>query len=129
MGNKKQLKNMINRCRENGLRIYSELVINQMSGNRNDIYENHKDIDYSTWGPKTGSAGSSYWTTRGLYENNIYTGLEPVLECPAIPYFASDFHCYRDIVISFLVLNEINEFSKLKYTIIYWIQNGYIWQC
>ena len=107
MGDKKQLKNMINRCRENGVRIYSELVINQMSGNGNDMYENHRNNDCSNWGSKTGSAGSPYWTTRGLYENNIYTGFQPVLEYPAVPYFASDFHCYRDII-NFFSVNDLN---------------------
>ena len=97
MGDKNQLKNMIKRCRENGVRIYSELVINQMSGNGNDMYTNHKNNDCSTWGPKSGSSGSPFWTTRGLYKNNIYTGLKPVLEYPAVPYFASDFHCYREV--------------------------------
>ena len=49
MGDKKQLKIMINRCRKNGVRVYSELVINQMSGNGNDQYEEHKDDQCSTW--------------------------------------------------------------------------------
>ena len=97
MGNKIQLKNMINRCRKNGIRIYSEIVINHMCTNGNDMYQNHINIDCSSWGPKSGSAGSPFWTTRGLYKNNIYTGFKPVLEFPAVPYFSSDFHCYKDV--------------------------------
>ena len=65
MGNKIQLKNMINRCRKNGIRIYSEIVINHMCTNGNDMYQNHINIDCSSWGPKSGSAGSPFWTTRG----------------------------------------------------------------
>ena len=94
LGNKIQLTNMINICRSNNIRIYSQIVINHMAGNGNDMYEIHKNPDCSRWGPKTGSGGSPFWTTRGRYENNPYTGNIPVMEFPSVPYFASDFHCY-----------------------------------
>ena len=93
MGNKYQLNNMINKCRQNGVRIYAEIVINHMCSNGNDMYEKHLNNDCSVWGPKDGSAGSPFWTTKGLNKNNIYTGLPPVFEFPAVPYFTSDFHC------------------------------------
>ena len=93
MGDKTQLKNMINRCRSNGIRIYSEVVINHMCTDGNDMYENHINNDCSSWGKKTGSSGSPFWTGKGLNKNNMYTGLKPVHEFPAVPYFASDFHC------------------------------------
>ena len=96
LGNKKQLKNMINICRSHNIRIYSQVVINHMAGNGNDMYEIHKKEDCSTWGAKTGSAGSPFWTTKGRYEYNPYTGNIPVIEFPSVPYFASDFHCYLD---------------------------------
>ena len=99
MGDKTQLKNMINRCRTNGIRIYSEVVINHMCINGNDMYEKHIDSNNYEWGPKSGSAGSPFWTTRGITEEiNSYTGLKKVLEFPAVPYFASDFHCYKEII-------------------------------
>ena len=99
MGNKKQLKNMINKCRKKNVRIYSEVVINQMGGNGNDAYKVHFNNDCSdTWGARTGTAGSPFWTTKGQYENNQYTGLKPTFEFPSVPYCGSDFHCYSDVV-------------------------------
>ena len=112
MGNKYQLNNMINKCRKNGIRIYAELAINHMTTYGDDSYEKHIDSDCSTWGGKDGSAGSPFWTTKGLYKNNTYTRLLPVIEFPAVPYFANDFHCYSHI--------EFNEQSELK------MENGYI---
>ena len=93
MGDKFQLKNMINKCRKNGIRVYAELVINHMTANGDDMYEKHVNNDCSVWGSKDGSAGSPFWTTKGLNKNNIYTKLPPVIEYPAVPYFTSDFHC------------------------------------
>ena len=107
MGDKKQLKNMINICRKNKIRVYSEVVINHMCENGNDMYKNHINNDCSSWGYKTGSAGSPFWTTKGLNNNNIYTNLEPVPEFPAVPYFASDFHCYQK--------SGINKYDYLNY--------------
>ena len=97
LGNKIQLKKMINKCRSFGIRIYSQIVINHMVGNGNDMYNSHLNRDCSTYGPKTGSAGSPFWTTKGRNENNSYTNQIPVLEFPAVPYFVSDFHCQKEI--------------------------------
>ena len=93
MGNKKQLNNMINKCRKHGVRVYAEIVINHMCTNGNDIYEKHINNDCTTWGAVDGSAGSPFWTMKGLNKKNPYTNLPPVFEFPAVPYFASDFHC------------------------------------
>jgi len=97
LGNKIQLKNMIDKCRSYNIRIYSEVVINQMAGNGNDMYNNHLNSDCTTYGAKTGSAGSPFWTTKSRNENNTYTNKIPVLEFPGVPYFASDFHCLKEI--------------------------------
>ena len=91
------MKNMINKCRNYNIRIYSEVVINQMVGNGNDMYNYHLNNDCSTYGAKTGSAGSPFWTTGARNENNFYTNQIPVLEFPAVPYFTSDFHCQKSI--------------------------------
>ena len=98
LGNKAKLKKMIDICRSYNIRIYSQVVINHMTGDGNDVYEIHKNTDCSTWGPKSGSSGSPFWTKkgRGLNEKNYYTGNEPVFEFPAVPYFSSDFHCYLE---------------------------------
>ena len=98
-GDKKQFKNMINTCRKNCVRVYSDAVINHMAGNGNDMYADHRN-DAGTcvhWGPKDGSSGSPWWTTGWLYENNSYTGIRPGLEFPSVPYIATDFHCERPI--------------------------------
>ena len=98
MGDKHQLNYMINKCRENKIRIYSELVINHMTSIGEDSYENHVSNDCNKWGPKEGSAGSPFWTIKGLNKNNPYTKSKPVIEFPAVPYFMSDFHCYSYVV-------------------------------
>jgi len=99
MGDKKQLKNMINTCRNHGVRVYTDAVINHMAGNGNDMYADHRNNVGSCvhWGPKAGSAGSPWWTTGWQYENNAYTGKRPGLEFPSVPYTASDFHCERSL--------------------------------
>ena len=114
LGNKRQLKDMINICQTNNIRIYSQAIINHMAGNGNDMYEIHKNGDCSRWGAKTGSAGSPYWTTKGRYENNPYTGNIPVIEFPSVPYFPSDFHCY-------LSFNNEYDIYQLNY---HWINES-----
>jgi len=96
-GDKKQFKNMINTCRQKGVRVYSDAVFNHMAGNGNDMYWDHRNNQggCTHWGPKNGSDGSPWWTTGWQFENNIYTGKRPGLEFPAVPYTASDFHCER----------------------------------
>ena len=42
---KKTLMNMIYNCRKRGIRIYSQVVINQMTLLGNDIYEKHYDLN------------------------------------------------------------------------------------
>ena len=99
LGDKKQLKKMINTCRKYNIRIYAGIVINHMTGGGNDMYDDHRagNEKYCThWGPKSGSAGSPFWTVTNRYENNTYTGKRPVVEYPSIPYFPSDFHCRTD---------------------------------
>ena len=100
MGNQKQLKKMINTCRKYNLRIYADIIINHMTGSGNDMYDDHRSGDSyncAHWGEKTSSGGSPFWTVGFRYENNTYTGLEPGLEYPSVPFFPSDFHCVSDI--------------------------------
>ena len=60
LGNKKQLKVMINACRSFIIWISSQVLINHMTGNGNDMYEIHKNSDCSRRAAKTGSSGSPY---------------------------------------------------------------------
>ena len=98
-GTKKEFKNMINTCRQKGVRVYADAVINHMAGNGNDMYWDHRNHAGSCvhWGAKNGSDGSPWWTTGWQFENNRYTGKRPGLEFPAVPYTASDFHCERSL--------------------------------
>ena len=113
IGNKKQLKAMTKKCREKNVRIYSEVVINNMVANGNDVYEIHYNNNCTNiYGSRKGSAGSPFWTTKGQYFNNIYTGLKPTFEFPSVPYCGSDFHCYRDVI--------NNNYNSINYG---WINN------
>ena len=53
--------------------------------------------DHRNGNEKDSTSGSSFWTVGFRYENNSYTGLEPGLEYPSVPYFPSDFHCKSKI--------------------------------
>ena len=100
MGTRKQLKKMINTCRSYNVRIYADIVINHMTGHGYDMYDDHRSSSGDNcfhWNEKGSTGGSPFWTVGYRYENNPYTGLEPGLEYPAVPYFPSDFHCKWDI--------------------------------
>ena len=98
-GTKKELKNMINTCRQKGVRVYADVVMNHMTKDGNDMYLDHRNnADFCFhWGPKQGSDDSPWWTTGWQYQNNPYTGKKPSLEFPAVPYTASDFHCKKNL--------------------------------
>ena len=98
-GTKKEFKSMINTCRQKGVRVYTNAVINHMAGDGNDMCLDHRiNVDSCIhWGPKSGSDGSPWWTTGWQYQNNSYTGKRPGLEFPAVPYTTSDFHCKRSL--------------------------------
>ena len=97
LGNKKKLKNMINKCRKKGIRIYSQIVINQMTYNGNDVYENHYEENHCSpntrWKSKSSSDGSPFFTYLGRKELNEFSGKIPIFEYPAVPYCGTDFHC------------------------------------
>lgn len=98
MGTRDQLRNMINKCRSYGLRVYADAVVNHMSGNGNDL-QNHRiqQGKCTYWGNKTSSyyeQGSPYYTPAYTYEINPNTGRGTnVLEFPAVPYGPEHFHC------------------------------------
>ena len=99
-GDKKDFKKMINKCRKEGVRIYSDAIINHMTSEGNDSYKEHRKEENKKcnyWGASAGSAGSPFWSIGSLYKNNTYTGKRPVLEYPSVPYFPSDFHCKKII--------------------------------
>ena len=54
-GTKKEFKSMINTCRQKGVRVYTNAVINHMAGDGNDMYLDHRiNVDSCIhWGPKS----------------------------------------------------------------------------
>ena len=99
LGDKKDLKDLIYKCRYKGIRIYSQVVINQMTYQGNDIYKEHANncgIN-ENWPGKTASAGSPFFTLGGRLKGetgkNFYSEEIPIFEYPAVPYCGSDFHC------------------------------------
>ena len=92
-GNQKQFKKIVNRCRAVNVRVYAEIVVNHMTGDSNDMNPIHYNDACVTWGPKTGSGGSPFYTQAGQISNNYYTNRPPANEYPSVPYLPSDFHC------------------------------------
>ena len=90
---------MINTCRKKGIRIYSQVSINQMTYGGNDIYENHYEYNSCSpndkWKNKASSCGSPFFTIMGRVDNNAHTNKPPIFEYPAVPYCGTDFHCKR----------------------------------
>ncbi|DBA03479.1 TPA: hypothetical protein N0F65_002887 [Lagenidium giganteum] len=100
MGSRAQLRSMIQTCRSNGVRVYADAVVNHMAANGNDVSQFHRNGDggsCATWGGKSSTKGSPYFTHAFQYTNNSYTGDRPATEFPAVPYGPSDFHCDRGI--------------------------------
>ena len=101
MGNKTVLKNMINICRKNGVRVYTDVIINHMTKDGNDMYTQHKNSDCSeAWGQSGSTGGSPFWTMKGQFQKNSITNEKPSIEFPSVPYFMNHFHCKKDISIS-----------------------------
>ena len=114
MGDKKVLKKMINLCRKNGVRVYTDVIINHMTKDGKDSYSNHKSSDCSqTWGPTGSSGGSPFWTVKGQYEINPISGEIPAYEFPAVPYFMEHFHCKKSETAS-LVDGWTNDYIDLN---------------
>jgi len=66
MGTYDELRSMINTCRQNGVRVYADAVVNHMSGNGNDMTPSHRTPGGGGsciyWSNKNGSAGSAWFT-------------------------------------------------------------------
>jgi alpha-amylase len=91
---------MIQACRAAGVRVYADAVVNHMSGGGNDIWPEHRNGggNYcTTWGPKTSTGSSPYFTHNFMFQNSNNTDLRPGLEFPSVPYNPTDFHCERPL--------------------------------
>ncbi|KAI9997158.1 hypothetical protein PInf_000594 [Phytophthora infestans] len=99
LGTRKQLRTMIQTCRANGVRVYADAVVNHMSGGGNDVLSHRYSSGGScvTWGAKSSSKKSPYYTHSFTYGVNAYTNARPALEFPAVPFGPTDFHCERSM--------------------------------
>lgn len=97
MGTRDQLRKMINTCRKAGVRVYADAVINHMTGGGNDMWDQHIADNCATWGPKSSSGGSPYYTHDFMDHNSSATHDRPGLEYPSVPYDPTDFHCERSL--------------------------------
>ena len=104
-GDKEYLIYFINECRKKGIRVYSQVVINHMTHQGNDIYRYHYDNPNDCgepnphWPGKNASAGSPYFTVKGRTDvegkYNLYADKTPIFEYPSVPYCGHDFKCRK----------------------------------
>lgn len=97
LGTREELREMIDTCRSNGVRVYADAVVNHMTGSGNDVLTHRNPAGGSCvhWGAKNASGGSPYFTHSWTFEPSPFTGERPALEFPAVPYGPADFHCER----------------------------------
>ena len=97
LGTRDDFRQMIKTCRQNGVRVYADAVINHMTYNGFDLQKHRFTGDYKELeGEKYSSGESPYWTPFQTYEINPYTKRGTnALEYPAVPYGPMDFHCQR----------------------------------
>ncbi len=110
-GTRAQLKSMINTCRQNGVRVYADAVVNHMAGSGNDMFPDHRNSAGGTcihWGNKNGSDNSPWYTHGWQYAKCPFSNEKPGLEFPSVPYDINDFHCER-------VLNSWSDPFALNY--------------
>ena len=96
MGSAEDLRNMIDTCRSNGVRVYADAVVNHMAGNGNDMFPNHCSGSVY-WGGKNSSGLTPWWSQGFAFQNWEVTGERPGMEAPAVPYGPLDFHCARSL--------------------------------
>jgi len=100
MGSREELLALIKTCRQHGVRVYADAVINHMTGGGNDANTQHRNpqAGCSKWGNKTSSlrgGHSPFYTQNFAYTTGSHTGKPPLQEFPAVPYGPQDFHCER----------------------------------
>ncbi|KAJ3214003.1 hypothetical protein HK099_007066 [Clydaea vesicula] len=96
-GTREELREMVQTCRENGIRIHTDAVLNHMTEGYNSINP-HRDPgrQCSKTVPFSATAGSPFFTHANTFELNESTGKRPANEYPAVPYGPEHFHCERE---------------------------------
>lgn len=65
LGGREELREMIQTCRKNGVRVYADAVVNHMTGSGNDVLMHRNPVGgghCQYWGQKNSSAGSPFYT-------------------------------------------------------------------
>ena len=118
MGTRDQLRDAIYTCRQAGVRVYADAVMNHMTGGGNDVnnYHRNPNADCAAWGQKnsslmlgyddknseqyhvdTYSGPSPMYTQSYVYTEGAYTNKPPSQEFPAAHWGPTDFHCERPL--------------------------------
>eukprot|EP00042_Codosiga_hollandica_P037252 m.291163 g.291163 ORF g.291163 m.291163 type:complete len:859 (+) comp55093_c0_seq1:63-2639(+) len=98
MGSREALRQMIQTCRSQNVRVYADAVMNHMVGSGNDGNPYHRDNNCNYFPEKNTSAFNStspFYTQGYVYQPNWNTGLPPQQEFPSVPWGPVDFHCER----------------------------------
>jgi alpha-amylase len=98
-GSLAQLRSMIVTCRQKGVRVFADAVVNHMvgAGESSALKRDLQGGRCFQWGPKNSTAGSPFFTHSFTFQLNEQTGRRPALEFPAVPYGPTDFHCERTL--------------------------------
>ncbi|KAJ6241498.1 alpha-amylase [Anaeramoeba flamelloides] len=98
-GTRATLRQLIATCRSHNVRIYSDTVLNHMTGSGNDMQKHRNDAGSCVYWPGKNSTGgdnmSPFFTQGFTYIPNENTELPPSQEYPGVPYGPLDFHCER----------------------------------
>ena len=103
-GTRQELEKLIESCRNEGLRVYVDVVLNHFTVGGNYLYT-HRDSDglfgCSYWRSKTSSAPSTrkspFYTHAYTYKYNQNTRELPSNEFPGAAFGPEDFHCERKL--------------------------------
>lgn len=119
MGSRDQLRDAIAQCRQAGVRVYADAVLNHMTGGGNDAnpYHRNPNANCAEWGGKNSSLMLHYndATNNATYQNPAFNGPSPMYtqsyvyttspytsqpasqEFPAAHLGPTDFHCERPV--------------------------------
>jgi alpha-amylase len=104
-GSRSELREMVYACRQAGVRVVTDLVVNHFIGAGNDISQfDHRDTHCVTWPSKSSTralavadGASPAFSQSFGYHPNPATGQGPIQEFPAAALGPLNFHCSSPI--------------------------------